>query len=109
MKELKIGDKLKDNDPRMPNRALLEIIDLCDGNRITARTGIGAYVKVSVQRIHADGKKRRSGFDLVREDLWRCTVCGRIGTVGRCCGEETREPVRAPNGLVTWRQQHEQD
>lgn len=26
-------------------------------------------------------------------DLWRCTVCGRIGTVGRCCGEETRERV----------------
>lgn len=25
-------------------------------------------------------------------DLWRCTVCGRVGTVGRCCGEETREP-----------------
>ena len=24
-------------------------------------------------------------------DLWRCTVCGRFGTVGRCCGEETRE------------------
>jgi hypothetical protein len=23
-------------------------------------------------------------------DLWRCTVCGRIGTVGRCCGEDTR-------------------
>src|SRR5690606_20851960 len=29
-------------------------------------------------------------------DLWRCTVCGRVGTVGRCCGEETREPYR-PN------------
>lgn len=28
-------------------------------------------------------------------DLWRCTVCGRIGTVGRCCGEETRERVEA--------------
>ena len=26
-------------------------------------------------------------------DLWRCTVCGRVGTVGRCCGEETRERV----------------
>lgn len=26
-------------------------------------------------------------------DLWRCTVCGRLGTVGRCCGEETREPA----------------
>lgn len=32
-------------------------------------------------------------------DLWRCTVCGRTGTVGRCCGEETREPVRAPNSV----------
>lgn len=32
--------------------------------------------------------------DEVKEpDLWRCTVCGRVGTVGRCCGEETREPV----------------
>ncbi len=37
-------------------------------------------------------------LDLAKEtNLWRCTVCGRIGTVGRCCGEETREPVRAPN------------
>jgi len=34
-------------------------------------------------------------------DLWRCTVCGRTGTVGRCCGEETREPVRAPNAKVS--------
>ena len=24
---------------------------------------------------------------------YRCTVCGRVGTVGRCCGEETREPL----------------
>jgi len=30
-------------------------------------------------------------------DLWRCTECGRIGSVGRCCGDETREPVRTPN------------
>lgn len=27
-------------------------------------------------------------------DLWRCTVCGQVSTVGRCCGEETREPWR---------------
>lgn len=27
------------------------------------------------------------------EDLWRCTVCGRIGPVGRCCGHDTRERV----------------
>jgi len=36
-------------------------------------------------------------------DLWRCTVCGRIGTVGRCCGEDTRNPVRAPNASLTGR------
>jgi len=24
---------------------------------------------------------------------WRCTVCGRVGTVGRCCGVDTREPL----------------
>ncbi|UOF76708.1 putative vrR-nuclease [Caudoviricetes sp.] len=22
--------------------------------------------------------------------LWRCTICGRIGEVGRCCGDDTR-------------------
>lgn len=27
-------------------------------------------------------------------DLWKCTKCGRIGTVGRCCGEDTRVPYR---------------
>jgi len=27
--------------------------------------------------------------------MYRCTVCGRVGTVGRCCGEDTREPVHA--------------
>lgn len=27
------------------------------------------------------------------EPLWKCTVCGRTGTVGRCCGEETRTMV----------------
>ena|SRR5690606_30635672 len=31
-------------------------------------------------------------------DLWRCTVCGGVGTVGRCCGEETREPYRPNKG-----------
>jgi hypothetical protein len=26
-------------------------------------------------------------------ELWRCTVCDQIGTVGRCCGNDTREPL----------------
>ena len=25
--------------------------------------------------------------------MFRCTVCGQIGTVGRCCGLDTREPL----------------
>jgi len=29
-----------------------------------------------------------------REDSrFRCTICGRIGKVGRCCGLDTREPL----------------
>lgn len=24
---------------------------------------------------------------------FRCTVCGQVGTVGRCCGLDTREPL----------------
>ena len=27
------------------------------------------------------------------ERKFRCTKCGRIGTVGRCCGRDTREAV----------------
>ena len=40
-------------------------------------------------------ERLRAEVDALRKstDLWRCTVCGRFGTVGRCCGEETRERV----------------
>ena len=24
---------------------------------------------------------------------WQCTVCGNVGTVGRCCGRDTRVPI----------------
>ncbi len=27
------------------------------------------------------------------QPLFRCTVCGQVGTVGRCCGLGTREPL----------------
>lgn len=54
--------------------------------------------------MRADGIRRWASNDQPCDtaneaDLWRCTVCGRTGTVGRCCGEETREPVRAHNAL----------
>ena len=36
---------------------------------------------------------------MLENDTWyRCTMCGREGRVGRCCGDETREPL---NGLAT--------
>jgi hypothetical protein len=34
-----------------------------------------------------------SGTCQYDEPQWRCTVCGKIGTVGRCCGVDTREPL----------------
>lgn len=27
------------------------------------------------------------------DTLYKCTVCGRVGSVGRCCGDETRIPL----------------
>ena len=30
---------------------------------------------------------------LADDSQFRCTVCSRIGTVGRCCGLDTREPL----------------
>jgi len=69
--------------------------------------GFGTLIDVLTGRprrwyMRADGIKRwmtnDQPCDTAKEtDLWRCTVCGRIGSVGRCCGEETREPVQAPN------------
>lgn len=33
---------------------------------------------------------------MIKNDTWyRCTVCGREGRVGRCCGDETRIPLNA--------------
>ena len=31
---------------------------------------------------------------MIENDTWyRCTICGREGRVGRCCGDETRAPL----------------
>lgn len=30
---------------------------------------------------------------LNEDTLYKCTVCGRIGNVGRCCGDETHIPL----------------
>lgn len=37
-----------------------------------------------------------------QESKWKCTKCGRVGTVGRCCGLETRIPINEA-ALAEWR------
>jgi hypothetical protein len=46
--------------------------------------------------IGSDGIKRWLSNDQPCDKvqvMWRCTQCGKIDLVGRCCGFETREPV----------------
>ena len=49
-------------------------------------------IRALLEERDALAAQQPAAVDEVKEpDLWRCTVCGRLGTVGRCCGEETRE------------------
>ena len=53
-----------------------------------------ASVVAGAEQLAAVTAERDQLRDVANEpNLWRCTVCGRIGTVGRCCGENTREPM----------------
>ncbi|WP_421991673.1 hypothetical protein [Roseococcus sp.] len=66
VRPLEIGDRLRDNDPRMPGR-ILTVVDFVDvsGIRMAAcRTG-ARNVKVSLTRIFLDDKERRTGFSRV--------------------------------------------
>lgn len=61
---LKIGDHIKDNDPRVPDR-VLEVTSN-DGSRVKARSlRNGITVTIKRNRIFIDGKERRSGFNRV--------------------------------------------
>ncbi len=70
---MKIGDTIKDNDPRMGDRRL--IIEKFDGIDHVRAYPIGNGIKrrpkkgfrIAVARIYEDGKKRRSGFSLERD------------------------------------------
>lgn len=70
--ELKVGDRIKDNDPRMPNRVLtitsLEAVTVEGVRRVQAKSFRGHFVWISIDRIHDDGKPRRSGFSLLPGD-----------------------------------------
>lgn len=46
---------------------------------------------VERERAEKNSALIRAGYS----GMWKCTICGRIGSVGRCCGDETREPIDA--------------
>lgn len=48
------------------------------------------------QRAEDDREREESGVDETEDTKWECTICGRVGTVGRCCGLETRRPLNEP-------------
>ena len=58
------GDKIKDNDPRNPNR-ILTIIEFTDKSAI-CMTEDKRRCSIKLNRIYSDGKPRRSGFDLIQ-------------------------------------------
>lgn len=67
---LKVWDTIRDNDPRMYSGKRVLIIDSFEakGNHVVAVCNTGyRTVRVRLDRIHTDGKPRKSGFSLVRE------------------------------------------
>lgn len=61
--ELKVGDRMKDNDPRMSGRVLTVTEVLPNG--VAARDSIGKTRLYLRKHIHTDGKPRRSGFTII--------------------------------------------
>lgn len=61
-KEVKIGDKLRDNDKRKPDRVVT--VTGIDGDHALYHTG-KRTARVRFDRIYTDGKSRQRGFSLV--------------------------------------------
>jgi hypothetical protein len=63
--EIKRGDLVRDNDPRMPNR-VLGVIGFDHKGRAIAATRDGRIkTRISLERIFTDGKARKYGFNRV--------------------------------------------
>jgi hypothetical protein len=59
--DLKVGDLLRDNDPRM--RRVVKVIAVGDTHVICDGP---PRVSIAIRRIFDDGKRRRAGFTLLR-------------------------------------------
>lgn len=65
-RQLKVGDRLADNNPRMTWRRVLTVTEVLP-NGVRAKDGAGKERLYLLKRIHTDGKPRRSGLSLVQE------------------------------------------
>ena len=67
---LKVGDRIKDNDPRMySGNRVLSIVEI-HPEHVLAKQERGPYYgpyRIQRKRIYTDDKPRRSGFSVVRE------------------------------------------
>lgn len=64
MSELRIGDKIKDNDPRMGQNRVLTIIEIRP-NGVVAEDYPSRAVGILRKRIFTDGKPRKYGFNRI--------------------------------------------
>ena len=62
--DLKPGDKIKDNDPRMTGR-ILRIEEVSRTHCLARNVHGGALVKIRMNRVYLDEKPRRSGFSII--------------------------------------------
>lgn len=65
-----VGDRIRDNDPRCGGQRVLVVEDITDTHAICRRVGgtVRAVVRIRLDRIHTDGRVRRSGFDRIKDD-----------------------------------------
>ena len=63
-REIRVGDRIRDNDPRMGDR-VLEVWSILGDTHVLARDRIGARYRILRRRIYTDGRPRKSGFSLV--------------------------------------------
>lgn len=66
--ELKVGDKLRDNDPRVGWNRVLEVVEVYP-NGVAAKDSIGRVRIYLRHRIFTDGKTRNYGLNRIKESV----------------------------------------
>lgn len=63
-RELKVGDMIRDNDPRMKGRRHYQVA-MIGVTHVYANLSALDEVRVKREKVYTDGKQRRSGWSLV--------------------------------------------